>query len=197
MARRSAEDKAQTRQDIVRQASRAFRARGGGVGIGEVMKELGLTHGGFYRHFEGKDDLFVEAVALALGEIADRLVRVAEKAREGERLEAIIGAYLSPEHLHHPETWCALAAMAPDIARQSTAVRKRLDGALASYMEKLKPYMPGSTAQEQQANFILLFSGMSGAVAMARAIGDKAMREQVLGLARDYYLRVFAGASQR
>jgi TetR/AcrR family transcriptional repressor of nem operon len=192
MARRSAADKAQTREQILHRASQAFRAHGSGVGIGEVMKELGLTHGGFYRHFESKDELLIEAVALSLAEIADKLDHIAERAEPGRQLEAIITAYLSPEHLRHPETWCALATLSPDIARQSAAIRKRLDGAMMAYMEKMAKYMPGSNPNERTANFLILFSGMAGAMAMARAMGDKDMRDQVLALARDYYIKTFA-----
>lgn len=194
MARRSATDKAQTREQILLRASQAFRANGSGVGIGEVMKELGLTHGGFYRHFESKDELLIEAVALSLAEIADKLDHVAEQAEPGRQLEAIITAYLSPEHLRHPETWCALATLAPDIARQPAAIRKRLDGAMLAYMEKMAKYMPGSTPNERTANFLILFSGMAGAMAMARAMGDKAIRDQVLALARHHYIKTFAAA---
>jgi TetR/AcrR family transcriptional regulator, transcriptional repressor for nem operon len=192
MPKRSAAEKAETHEKILQHASQAFRAGGSGVGIGEVMKELGLTHGGFYRHFENKDDLLVEAITLALNEISDRLERVAEKAEKGRQLESIITAYLSSEHLLHPETWCALATLAPDIGRQSVDVRKKLDAALQSYMEKMSRYMPGKTQQEQRDTFLILFSGMAGAMAMTRAVGDKAMREYMLSLTRKYYLETFA-----
>ena len=195
MAKRSAAAKAETHEQILQHASQAFRAQGSGVGIDEVMKELGLTRGGFYRHFDNKEELLIEAVALSLREIADRLERVAEKAEEGKQLEAIITAYLSSEHLLHPETWCALAALAPDIARQPCSVRKRLESAMQSYMDKMAKYMPGANAQEQRANFLLLFSGMAGAIAMIRTFGDEGMRTQILQLTRDYYLKTFAVAA--
>jgi TetR/AcrR family transcriptional repressor of nem operon len=193
MARRSAADKAQTREQILHRASQAFRAHGSGVGIGEVMNELGLTHGGFYRHFESKEELLIEAVALSLAGIADKLDHIGERAEPGQQLEAIITAYLSPEHLRHPEAWCALATLAPDIARQPAATRRRLDGAMLAYMEKMAKYMPGSNPNERNANFLILFSGMAGAMAMVRAMGDKDMRDHVLALARDYYIKTFAG----
>jgi TetR/AcrR family transcriptional repressor of nem operon len=159
------------------------------------MKEIGLTRGGFYRHFDSKDDLLIEAIVLSLIKVADRLEVIAEKAPKGRQLEAIITAYLSTEHLLHPETWCALAAMAPDIGRQTLPVRKKIDNALRLYMERMAKYMPGSTAQEQRKNFILLFSGMAGAVAMVRALGDQSMRDQVLAVTREYYLKAFAAKS--
>lgn len=192
MSRRSAAEKAQTREQILHRASQAFRAHGSGVGIGEVMKDLGLTHGGFYRHFESKDELLIEAIALSLAEIANKLEHVAEQAEPGQQLQAIITAYLSQEHLRHPETWCALTTLAPDIGRQSAVLRKRLEGAMMGYMQKMAKYMPGSNEKERAATFLILFSGMAGAMAMARAMGDKDMRDQMLSLARDYYTKTFA-----
>ncbi len=194
MARRSAADKAETHERIIERASRAFREYGSGVGIGEVMKELGLTHGGFYRHFESKDDLLVEAIARSLDEVTERFNKIAEAAAAGKELEAIITAYLSVEHLRHPETWCALATLAPDIGRQPAAIRKRVDSALQRYMARMARYMPGATEDERRRNFVILFSGMSGAMALTRACGDKEMRERVLSTTRDYYLSTFAGA---
>lgn len=191
MPKRSAADKAATHQEILRQASEAFRKAGGGVGIGEVMKELGLTHGGFYRHFASKDELFLEATALALREIADRLDRIATAAPPGQQTAAIISAYLSPEHLDHPETWCAIAAMAPDIARQSPAVRQRLDASLQYYLQKLTPHMPGADVAEKSANFLVLISGMAGAIALLRSFGNQTNRDKVLHLLRGYYLKTF------
>ncbi len=191
MARRSATEKAETHERIVEHAAQAFREHGSGVGIGEVMKELGLTHGGFYRHFESKDDLLVAAISKALADIAVRLDRIAERAEPGKQLEAIITAYLSTEQLRHPETWCALATLAPDIGRQSAAVRKRLDAALLTYMQQMAKYLPGANDDERRRNFVVLFSGMAGAMAMARACGDKDMRERVLSATREYYLTAF------
>jgi len=193
MARTTAAQKAETHQRIITHAAKAFRARGGGVGIGDVMSDLGLTHGGFYRHFGSKDDLFVEAVAEALQEIAERLVRAAQRAAPGREREAIINAYLSSEHLAHPATWCAVAALAGDLGRAPLAVRKRLDAAMFTYMQRLAPYMAGATDDERRRNFIVLISGMAGAIAMIRSFGDKQMRENALAMARDYYLAAFAG----
>ena len=196
MAKRSAADKAETREQILLCASEAFREHGSGVGIGEVMKELGLTHGGFYRHFESKDELLIEAVSSSLADVANKLDHLAKRAEPGRQLEAIITAYLSAEHLRHPEAWCALATLAPDIGRQSAPIRKRLDGAMMAYIEKMAKYMPGSNPNERRTNSLILFSGMAGAMAMARAMGDKDMRDQVLALTRAYYIRAFAAMNR-
>ena len=192
MARRTAAEKADTHAAIVRQAAKLFREHGSGVGIADVMDYAGLTHGGFYRHFENKDDLIVEAVSLALHELSERLMRAAEHAEPGHELEAIITAYLSTDHLAHPETWCAIAALAGDLGRLPARARKRLDIVLAEYMQRLIDYMPGSTIDEQRGNFIVLTSGMAGAIAMLRVFGDKAAREAALSNVRDFYLKTFS-----
>ena len=192
MARRTAAEKADTHDAIVRQAAKLFLEHGSGVGIADVMEDTGLTHGGFYRHFENKDDLIVEAVSLALHNLSERLTRAAERAEHGHELEAIITAYLSTEHLTHPESWCALAALAGDLGRLPSRARKRLDTALAEYMGSLVNYMPGSTIDEKRRNFMVLISGMAGAIAMLRVFGDKVVRETALSMIRDYYLKTFA-----
>jgi TetR/AcrR family transcriptional repressor of nem operon len=194
MARRSAADKAETHERIVQRAAEAFRTHGSMVGIGDVMQDLGLTHGGFYRHFANKDELLIEAVAKSLVEVAGKLERAAEKAPPGKQLAAVISAYLSLDHLQHPESWCVLATLAPEIGRQPAAVRKHLDGAMKQYMHRLSRFMPGATDAERAKNFLVIFSGMAGAIAMTRVMSDKDTREQILALVRDYYLTTFANA---
>ena len=191
MARRSAAEKAETHEQILQRASEIFRARGSGVGIGDVMKELGLTHGGFYRHFASKEALLIEAVAQSLTEIADKLEKIAEKAPPGTELAAIISAYLSTEHLRHPESWCVLATLAPELGRLPANVRKKLDAAMLRYMHRLARFMPGSTDADRAKAFMLLFSGMAGTIAMTRVLSDPRDREQTLAMARDHYLKSF------
>src|SRR3954466_1820141 len=94
--RYSAEHKARNHENILSVAARSFREHGGdSSGIGTVMKKVGLTKGGFYRHFENKDDLFVEAVARAFDESGKRMLEVGKAAPEGQALRAIIEHYLS------------------------------------------------------------------------------------------------------
>jgi TetR/AcrR family transcriptional repressor of nem operon len=192
MARRTASEKAATHERILRHAARSFRKEGSAVGIGEVMKDLGLTHGGFYRHFASKDDLLVDAFSLALADVAERLEKAALKAPAGEQLRAIITTYLSVEHLAHPETWCALATLAPDMSRLPPSIRKRLESALVAYMERLLAFMPGRTEQERRGTFLVLISGMAGAIALIRVFAERETRERMLDIARGYYLKAFS-----
>ncbi len=162
-------------------------------GIGPVMKELGLTKGGFYRHFESKGDLFAAAVARAFEEQGDRLAAVAQGAAKGAELRAVIEQYLSAKHLSTPGAGCPLAALAPEIARQPVEIRRRINQSMLAYVQRMLPYIPGATIEEKRGRAFLLFSGMAGILVAARVIADPKARERALGAARSFYLEAFAG----
>lgn len=188
-----AEQKAETHRKIVATAARSFREHGSDAnGIGQVMKELGLTKGGFYRHFESKGDLYAAAVARAFEELGNRLVAVAEGASKGSELRALIDDYLSANHLNAPGTGCPLAALAPEIARQPFKIRKRINQAMLAFRDRMLPYIPGNTVEERQGRFFVLFPGMAGILVAARAIVDPRGRERMLAAARSFYLETFA-----
>lgn len=98
-----AEQKAETHEKILATAARSFREHGSERnGIGQVMQELGLTKGGFYRHFDSKGDLYAAALARAFEELGNRMIAVAEAAPEDKRLRVMIEDYLSAKHLNTP-----------------------------------------------------------------------------------------------
>lgn len=189
-----AEQKAETREKILSTAARSFREHGSELnGIGHVMKELGLTKGGFYRHFESKDDLFGAAVARAFEEQSNRLVGVALAAPKGAELKTVIEQYLSAKHLSAPGAGCPLAALAVEIGRQPLEVRKRINRSMQAYGDRMLPWIPGATVEEKRGRFFILFSGMAGALVAARAIADAPARERALAAARSFYVETFAG----
>ena len=97
--RYSAKHKEETRDRILRTASRRFRGRGeDDVAIADLMQELKLTHGGFYKHFKSKQDLFAESIDTAFEEGAQMLLEAAKRAKPGTELKSIIETYLSPAH---------------------------------------------------------------------------------------------------
>jgi TetR/AcrR family transcriptional regulator, transcriptional repressor for nem operon len=97
--RYSADHKQQTRERIVRAAARRFRSRGTeGAAIGDLMRDLRLTHGGFYRHFASKEDLVAEAFERALTEMGDRAIAAIQRAPKGKEMQALIETYLDPDH---------------------------------------------------------------------------------------------------
>ncbi len=191
--RYSPEHKAQSHENILSIAARSFREHGGdSSGIGTVMKKVGLTKGGFYRHFKSKDDLFVEAVARALDEMGRGMLEVAKSAPEGQALRAIIERYLSPQHASSPGTGCVLSAMGPELARKPLSVRRRIEASLDTYRERLLPFVPGQTREEKILKLRLLFPSMAGVLTMARFTPDPQSREQRLKEARNFFVKRFA-----
>ena len=186
------ERKQETRDRIVRAASRRFRDKGEKrVAIADLMREIKLTHGGFYRHFGSKQDLFAEGIAKGLEECAVKLARHAEKARPGSELRTIIETYLSMEHCSRPADGCPVAALASEVARQPRVVRFRFEQAIGDYMKLLGRFLPGTTEGERQRNFMVLFPGMAGALSVARAVADEGLRQRILQAAREFYIKSF------
>jgi TetR/AcrR family transcriptional repressor of nem operon len=191
--RYSVEHKAQNHESILSVAARSFREHGGdSSGIGTVMKRVGLTKGGFYRHFKSKDDLFVEAVARAFDETGSRMVEIAKSGHEGQALRAIIEYYLSARHANSPGTGCVLSALGPELARKPLSVRKRIEASREAYRERLLPFVPGQTREEKVAKFQLLFPSMAGVLTVVRMTSSPQMREQMLTEARKFFVRSFA-----
>ena len=187
------EHKAQNHENILSTAARSFREHGGdSSGIGTVMKKVGLTKGGFYRHFKSKDDLFAEAVARAFDEMGKGMLKVAKSAPEGQALRAIIEHYLSAGHASSLGTGCVLSALGSELARKPVGVRRRIEASLETYRERLVPFMPGQTREEKLAKFRLLFPSMAGVLTMARVTSDPQRREQMLMEARNFFIKCFA-----
>ena len=190
--RYSPEHKAQNHENILSVAARSFREHGGDTsGIGTVMKKVGLTKGGFYRHFESKDDLLAEAVARAFDEMGTAMVAVARAAPEGQGLKAIIERYLSPQHVNSPGTGCVVAALGPELARKPLSVRKRIEASLETYRERLLPFIPAQSREEGLVKFGVLFSSMAGVLTGARMTASPQRRERVLAEARELFVKSF------
>jgi TetR/AcrR family transcriptional repressor of nem operon len=186
------EHRAEIHRKIVRDAARRVRAEGlTGAAVSAIMRDAGLTHGGFYKHFKSKDELVVESLREAFREIADRLAQVGEQAQPGTAWKAIVKAYLSPEHCDHAELGCPLAALAPELARADKAMKAQILGELTKYKGRMLPFMPGRRAADKERAFEAIISTMLGAIAIARILPDQAARARVLGSARDFLLRSF------
>ena len=156
---------------ILDSASRLFRERGfEAVSVAEVMKAAGLTHGGFYGHFESKDDLIAQAIAH---------IFAAADAGEGD-FGASLKAYLSSEHRDGVGEGCPTAALVADIRRQTPAVRLAMTEGFRSQIDRIVKAIaqPGGSSVRRQA--IGAWSAMVGAVAIARAIDDEALSDEIL-----------------
>jgi TetR/AcrR family transcriptional regulator, transcriptional repressor for nem operon len=186
------EHKLETHQRIVQDASRRIRAEGlNGAAVSAIMKDAGLTHGGFYKHFGSKDDLLLESVREGFREIEDTLANAAEQSPPGEAWKAIVKTYLSVELCEHPERGCPLAALSPELARADKRMKPQIAAELVNYKNRMMPFMPGDRTADKERAFFAIFSTMIGAIELARMLPDRAMREKVLVNTRSFLLDSF------
>jgi TetR/AcrR family transcriptional regulator, transcriptional repressor for nem operon len=186
------EHKVEVHQKIVEDASRRVRAEGlNGAAVAAVMRDTGLTHGGFYKHFESKDELLLESVSEAFRDIGDTLAKVALRSPPGDAWKAIVKTYLSQEFCDRPERGCPLPALAPELTRVDQKMSKRILPLLAGYRDRMLPFMPGRRTSDKERAFFAIFSAMAGAIEIARLLPEPAMREKVLTSVRDFLLSSF------
>jgi TetR/AcrR family transcriptional repressor of nem operon len=186
------EHKAEVHQKIVRDASRRVRTEGlNGAAVTAVMRDTGLTHGGFYKHFESKDELLLESLREAFREFADNLANAAQQPHPEAPWKAIVKAYLSLEYCDHAERGCPLTALAPELARVDKRMRGQVFAELVKYKDRMLPFMPGRRTADKERAFFSIFSTMIGAIEIARMLPEPAMREKVLATARDFLLDSF------
>src|SRR5581483_2991568 len=186
------EHKAAIHQKILNDAARRVRAEGlTGAAVSAVMRDAGLTHGGFYKHFGSKDELLMESLSEAFQDMAGCLASAAGESQPGTAWKTVVKTYLSPEHCNHPERGCPLAALAPELARADKGMKVRILGELTKYKDRMLPFMPGRLVADKERNFVVIFSTMIGAISIARMLPDPAARAVVLASARDFLLRSF------
>ncbi|MBB5317589.1 TetR/AcrR family transcriptional regulator [Tunturibacter empetritectus] len=186
------EHKGEVHQKIVKDGSRRVRTEGiTGAAVSAVMRDAGLTHGGFYKHFGSKDELLMESVCEAFREMSDSLVEAGERSQPGTAWKAIVKAYLSVEHCDHAEDGYPLTALAPELARADKAMKAPMLGELVKYKNRMLPFMPGRRTADKERAFFSIFSTMIGTVEIARMLPEPAMREKVLASAREFLLRSF------
>lgn len=184
--------KAEIHQKIVNDASRRFRSEGlSGAAVSAVMRDSGLSHGGFYKHFESKNELLIASLSQAFREMSEGLAEAAEQSQPGTAWKAIVKAYLSPEHCDHTECGCPLAALAPELARADKAMKAQVLGELTKYRARILPFMPGRRTVDRERAFFVIYSTMVGAIAIARILPDPETRAAVLASTRDFLLDSF------
>lgn len=190
--RYQAEHKSTIHRKIVKGASRQLRKNGlNGPTVASLMKASRLTHGGFYKHFSSRDDLVVEAVEESLRELTQTLLDAAEHSGSIDAWRAMVTTYLSLERCDLAETGCPIAALAPDIARAPSAMKRRISGAILRFRAELIPFMPGRTEEEKQSNFLIIFTSLVGAIVLARTMPEVEMRRAILDTVRDRILASF------
>jgi TetR/AcrR family transcriptional regulator, transcriptional repressor for nem operon len=172
--------KARTHKRIVAIASRRFREKGlAGFGIAELMKEAGLTVGGFYKHFDSRDALVAEAVSSAF---ADWQRRVDAAASGGPPVSyaKLIDDYLSDVHRKNPGTGCAYSALAPEIARCDKRTRALTTEQVRDDLDLIAGLLPGKDNRAARSRAILIFSALVGAMSLARAVSDESLSREIL-----------------
>lgn len=175
----SAAHRAKTRARITQAAREAFNTHGyDGASIKDIMQAAGLSHGGFYHHFNGKVDLFAEAVASYRGALDAQLS--APDAPQGPALiAAILDGYLSDEHLNGPETSCPMIAVPSDVARGNEAAKQAFQsvfGTMLTTFEANQNGTPRATAREIAMTLAMI---NIGGMVIARALADPDLAQEL------------------
>jgi len=181
--RRSKAEKAKTRERIVAIAAKRFREEGlAGIGIADLMKEAGLTVGGFYKHFKSRDDLVAEAVGSALG-VWKHQVDAAASGGPPVTYESLVDDYLSEAHRNHPGTGCPVGALAGDIARSDKRTRAVVSRQIRENIELLATLIRGGNKKDKgtaRSQAVLTYCALVGAIGVARAVSDAQLSHEIL-----------------
>jgi TetR/AcrR family transcriptional repressor of nem operon len=181
--RHSKAEKAKTHERIVAIASKRFREEGlAGIGIADLMKDAGLTVGGFYKHFNSRDALVAEAVGSAL-ELWKRQVDAAASGGPPVTYESLIDDYLSEAHRNHPGTGCPVGALAGDLARTDRRTRALVSRKVRDNIELLATLIRNKNKTDSssaRARAVLTYCTLVGAIGMARAVSDEELSREIL-----------------
>ena len=179
------EQSEKTRNRILEIAAAQMRKRGpDNVGVADVMKRAGLTHGGFYAHFKSKDDLVAAAIKRMFEDSSAKLREWTEGKGKPEALRAYVSAYVSTTHRDHPETGCAIAALSSDIHRQGRKARAAYDAGVAGLVNRIGDLLGEGDETQKRALAVSMLAEMTGAVAAARAVSDQKLSDEILASAR-------------
>lgn len=169
--------KAETRKRIIKVASERFRKDGvEAVGIAGLMAQAGLTHGGFYAHFDSKEALLREAMVAAMDDTRERLTR----ASGGDGLEWLVRRYLRPSHRDTPEDGCAIASLVAEIARHEPETREVFSTRVEAFLHRIAAQLTALPEPERKPAAIGIFGVMLGTLQLSRAVTDEALSNSVL-----------------
>jgi TetR/AcrR family transcriptional repressor of nem operon len=177
--------KKKTHKRIVAIASKRFREKGlAGFGIAELMKEAGMTVGGFYKHFHSRDDLVAEALSDAFG-TWQRQKEAAESSGKPLSFEKLIDDYVSDVHRRNPGAGCVFSALAPEIARNDKRTRALTTDQVRTDLELIVELLPGKDKRAARSRAILTFSALVGAMSLARSVSDEGLSREILKTVAD------------
>lgn len=183
--RMSREAMSRHHEEIVAAASRMLRERGvDGTSVADLMQAAGLTHGGFYRHFDSKDALVAEASEAAFAGMLGAIDANFGKLGAAEGLKRYVSRYLSGGHVKSPGSGCPVAAVGGEVARAGAGVRKVFADRIRRQIDKLSTGLEGD-GPERRAKAACLFAMLVGGVVIARAVGDDRLAAEVLSACRE------------
>jgi TetR/AcrR family transcriptional repressor of nem operon len=175
----------QTHSRIVENASYGLRQSGAkGLSVVDLMKLAGLTHGGFYNHFDSRAALVAEAIAFAMDQMVERWKKLANGKASGDRFEALIADYLGPRHRDNPKHGCALPALAADVARSSPSERRALASKLENMIDVFVELLPDESPEQARQIATGAIATMVGSIVLSRAVGAGKLSDGILDAGR-------------
>ena len=170
---------------ILEAAARAIRRSGyDGVGVADIMKEAGLTHGGFYAHFDSRDAMLAEAADRAGAESVAAQEQLAASAAPEDALRTLVKAYLSREQVERAETGCPIAALGSEMPRQAPEVRRAATRRIKEFIDLVGRHSPNWGQPGGHEHALATTATMVGALVLARAVDDPILSDSMLEAAR-------------
>lgn len=176
-----------THQRIVDTAAREIRRRGyDGIGVAELMKLAGLTHGGFYAHFASREAMLAEVADHAGAEAIAAFLRITGDAPADQSLQALLRAYLSQEHVKNPQIGCPVAALGSEMPRQAPPVRRAVTRRIKEMIDVVSRHSADWGQPGSHERALVTAATMIGAVVLARAVDEETLSDAVLKAALDH-----------
>jgi len=187
--RYSREHKLETHARIIKRASVRLREKGAhGIGVADLMKDAGLTHGGFYAHFDSREALVIEAFAYAMDRSTARWRELVQQIPPEERLPTIVNSYLTKVHRDDPGHGCAVPSLGAEIARESPRTRKAFLAKLEQMMDMLADQIPDVPRKVARKQAMATVASMMGTLVLARIAGSGELSDEILAAGRDAVL---------
>jgi TetR/AcrR family transcriptional repressor of nem operon len=184
--RYSKEHKQETHARIVRKASVRLREKGAhGIGVADLMKEAGLTHGGFYAHFDSRDALVIEAFAYAMDRSMEHWRKTAAEIPAEKWLSTIVDSYLTTTHRDDPGRGCAVPTLGAEIARENPKTRKAFAAKLEQMIDMIADQIPDLPRKAARKQASATLATMMGTLVLSRIAGSGEFSEDILAAGRE------------
>jgi TetR/AcrR family transcriptional regulator, transcriptional repressor for nem operon len=185
--KKSKVETAETRKRIIEVASRQFRRNGiNATGLSEVMSEAGLTHGGFYRHFDSKNQLVAEACEAGMSAMVDALGAPTSEGDSKNPFESIVDIYVSERHRDNAEGGCPLAGTGSELARADLQTREAAARGINHMVDLMAKGMQDRPADVAHSDAVFALAAMVGAVTMSRIIENPDVSASVLAIVKEH-----------